>query len=318
MTISSHLSELHGLPAFDFPTVTAQAKTELPPVESVAWRVSSEYDGEEWEDAYARFAAAVDTTRVRALIIGQWNEAYDTGPAAVIATLTAAAGEFPALRALFLGDITYDECEISWIQQGEVAPLVEAFPELLEFGVRGGSGLEFSKISHAKLQSLVVESGGLPVGVVRGIAAGDFPALESLDIWLGSSWYGADTAVEDLEPFFAGTHLPNLGHLALRNSDIQDQIATAVAGAPVVARLHTLDLSMGTLGDDGAEALLNGQPLTHLRSLDLHHHFLTAPMVERLKATFEGTDVSIDLSEAELGEVEDDEDDSHRYTSVAE
>ncbi|MEU0988717.1 STM4015 family protein [Streptomyces sp. NPDC005953] len=318
MTISSHLHELHGLPVFDFPTASAQAKTELPSVASVAWRVSAEYDGEEWEDAFARFVAAVDTTGVRALVVGLWNEAYDRGPEKIISTLTESADDFPALRALFLGDITYDECEISWIQQGEVASLPEAFPELVEFGVRGGSGLQFSKIRHAKLQSLVVESGGLPVGVVRGIADSDLPALESLDIWLGSSWYGADTAVADLEPFFAGSRLPNLGYLALRNSDIQDQIATAFAGAPVVARLHTLDLSMGTLGDEGAEALLNGQPLTHLRRLDLHHHFLSAPMVERLEATFAGTDVSIDLSEAELGETEADEDNDHRYTSVAE
>ena len=43
-----------------------------------------------------------------------------------------------------------------------------------------------------------------------------------------------------------------------------------------MARLKTLDLSMGVLSDVGAEALLAGQPLTHLRRLDLHHHFLSA------------------------------------------
>ncbi|GAA4600549.1 hypothetical protein GCM10023195_00170 [Actinoallomurus liliacearum] len=38
-----------------------------------------------------------------------------------------------------------------------------------------------------------------------------------------------------------------------------------MASAPVVARLEVLDLSMGTLSDDGATALLSGQPLTHLK-----------------------------------------------------
>ncbi|MCM2386758.1 STM4015 family protein [Streptomyces albipurpureus] len=317
MTINSHLQELHGLPAFDFPRAEAQAKTELPPVSSVAWRIAAEYEGEEWEQAFARFLDAVDPTEVRALIVGLWNEAYETSPASIISTLTGAADRFPALRAIFFGDITYDECEISWINQGLVTPVLDAFPELLEFGVRGGTGLEFPAVRHEKLESLVVESGGLGVEVVRGIAASELPALANLDIWLGSSWYGADTQVADLEPFLAGTLLPKLGCLALRNSDIQDQIAVACAGAPVVARLHTLDLSMGTLGDEGAEALLNGQPLTHLRRLDLHHHFISAPLVERLRTTFEAAGVSIDLSEAELGS-EDDEDDEHRYTSVAE
>jgi len=53
-----------------------------------------------------------------------------------------------------------------------------------------------------------------------------------------------------------------------------DAVAAAAA-APVVARLETLDLSQGTLGDDGAQALLAGQPLTHLRKLDLSYHFIS-------------------------------------------
>jgi hypothetical protein len=47
-------------------------------------------------------------------------------------------------------------------------------------------------------------------------------------------------------------------------------VAAAVATAPVVARLSVLDMS---LGDAGAEALLNGQSPAHLDVLDLHHHF---------------------------------------------
>jgi hypothetical protein len=63
--------------------------------------------------------------------------------------------------------------------------------------------------------------------------------------------------------------MPRLRHLALCNSVIGDEIAAAAAAAPVVARLEVLGLSMGTLGDAGAEALLGGQPLTHLTKLDL-------------------------------------------------
>ncbi|MFJ8078455.1 STM4015 family protein [Streptomyces sp. NPDC096176] len=319
MTISNHLQEWYGLPAFDFPDAEAQSagKVELPAPSGVAWRISvdSYESGEDWPDAFARFAAAVDTTQVRALIVGSWSDAYDSGPGEVVAALLAAKERLPRLRGLFLADITFEECEISWINQGEVTPLLDGFPELEQFGVRGGQDLSFPAVKHERLRSLVVETGGLDVEVVRGIAASELPALEHLDIWLGTSWYGANADVSDLEAFLSGTRLPSLTHLALRNSEIQDEIAVAVAGAPVVARLKTLDLSMGTLGDDGAEALLTGQPLTHLRKLDLHHHFMSETMVQRLSDALIPAGVELDVSESERSGTNDRED---RYTAVAE
>ncbi len=313
MTISEHLQELHGLPVFDFPD--AGSKVELPSVPSVAWRIAVDsYDSEEeWEEAFARFLDAVDPAQVRALIVGPWSEAFESGPEPIVSALVEAGERLPQLRALFVGDITYEECEISWINQGLVTPLLDAYPELLEFGVRGGQDLAFPAVRHEKLRSLTIEAGGLDEGVVRGVAASDLPALEHLDLWLGTSWYGANADVSDLEPILAGTRLPSLRYLALRNSEIQDEIAVAVAGAPVVARLETLDLSMGTLGDEGAEALLNGQPLSHLKKLDLHHHFISKPMADRLAAAFEADGVEVDLSDDESAEGRED-----RYTAVAE
>ncbi|WP_330172637.1 STM4015 family protein [Streptomyces sp. NBC_01498] len=315
MTISNHLEELDGLPAFDFPDAADETRAELPAAGSVAWRIGVDaYEAEEeWESAFARFVEAVDTTEVRALIVGSWSDAYETAPTGIVAALVAAGDRFPALRALFVGDITFEECEISWIIQTAMAPLINGLPQLRSFGVRGGQSLDMAGIKHAGLRSLTVETGGLDAGVVRDIGAAELPALEHLDIWLGVSWYGANAGVADLDPFLTGARLPALKSLALRNSEIQDEIAAAVAGAPVVARLESLDLSMGTLGDEGAEALLAGQPLTHLKSLDLHHHFLSEPVRERIRAALEPAGVVVDLSDCESTR----EDDS-RYTAVAE
>ncbi|MGW4034286.1 STM4015 family protein [Streptomyces sp. NPDC004838] len=318
MSVSSHLQEFHGLPVFAFPD--ADKKVELPSADSVAWRIAVDsYESDEaWEEAFARFLAAVDTSEVRALIVGAWSDVYDTGPEPVVSAIVDARERLPGLRALFVGDITYEECEISWINQGLVSPLIDAFPELERFGARGGQGLRFDALRHEKLRALVIETGGLGADVVRAVAASDLPALEHLDLWIGASEYGADVAVSDLEPILAGTRLPSLRYLGLCNSDIQDQIAVAVAGAPVVGRLDTLDLSMGTLGDDGAEALLHGQPLTHLTKLDLNHHFVSEPMVKRFEAAFEGSGVVVDLGDEQLGELDPDDEWDHRYTSVAE
>ncbi|MEU5162965.1 STM4015 family protein [Streptomyces sp. NPDC020875] len=314
----SDLQELFGLPVFDFPD--AGTEVALPPVESVAWRVAVEaYESKvEWEDEFARFLTVVDPSRVRALIVGAWSDVYDTDPGPVVEALVGAVDRFPELRSLFVGDISSDQCEISWINQGSLTPLLTAFPGLEQFGARGGQGLELKPVRHESLRRLEIETGGLDAQVVRDIAASDFPALETLDLWLGTSEYGATSAIEDLEPFLTGARLPKLRHLALHNSDMQDQIAAAFAGAPVVARLEVLDLSMGTLSDEGAQALLEGQPLTHLKRLDLSYHYLSEPMAQRVAAALEGTGVEVNLDESMFDEWEQDGDWDNRYVSVGE
>ncbi|MFD3731939.1 STM4015 family protein [Streptomyces sp. NPDC058632] len=319
MTIGGNLEKLYGLPAFSFPGPSGTT-TGLPEPDAVAWRIATgSYDAEEaWEAAFARFCAHVDTTRVRALIVGAWEDAYDSAPSGIIQALLAARDRLPALRSVFLGDITFEECEISWINQTDVTPLLAGFPALEEFGVRGGQGLGFPALRHEALRSLTMETGGLPVEVVRGVGASELPALEHLDLWLGTSWYGADSEAADLEPILSGDRFPRLRHLALRNSEIQDEVAAAVASAPVVARLEVLDLSMGTLSDDGAVALLGGQPLTHLKKLDLHHNYLSEPLRQRLSETFAAAGVEVDLDPDDAEADEDDDGTVHRYVSVGE
>ncbi|MFJ8936777.1 STM4015 family protein [Streptomyces sp. NPDC102365] len=311
MTIGDHLTEFHGLPAFNFPGVDEPTPdaSSLPSPESVAWHIAvNAYDSDEqWEAAFGRFMAAVDTERVRAIVVGAWSDVYESAPEEVIKTLVAARDRLPALRGLFVGDIVMEEAEISWITQGDMGPLLEAFPALEELGVRGSNGLVFPAARHERLRKLTVESGGLPAEVVRAIAASDLPALVELDLWLGTSEYGGDCDIADLEPFFAGTRLPSLTRLALHNSEIQDAICSALASAPVVARLEELDVSMGVLTDDGATALLTGQPLTHLEVLDLHHNYLSPALRTRLLETLEpaGVEVDVDADDAESDEDED-------------
>ncbi len=322
MTVDSHLGEFHGLPAFTFPHAgdTSADLSALPSPESVAWRIAVDsYDAkEQWEDAFARFLETVDTRQVRALIVGAWSDAYDNGPDTVIGALVAARDRLPALRALFLADMLSEECEISWIVQGDVAPLLEAFPGLEEFGVRGGNQLVFPALRHERLRSLTVQTGGMPVEVVRGIAGSDLPALVELDLWLGTSEYGGDADVADLEPFFAGTRLPSLTRLGLRNSEIQDAICTALASAPVVARLEELDVSLGVLTDDGATALLTGQPLTHLKKLDLHYNYLSEALRTRLLQTLEPAGVVVHADPDDADSDEDDDGDVWRFVAVGE
>ncbi|MFH8366976.1 STM4015 family protein [Streptomyces sp. NPDC018031] len=318
MSAVEHLQELHGLPAFDFPVEGAAG---LPEPDAVAWRISvNPYEDEDTEfaDVWARFLDTVDPARVRAVILGQWGEAYDNDSGVLVELLVAARDRLTALQAVFLGDIVPEQQEISWIEQSDVTPVLDAYPALEEFGVRGGSKLEFPAVRHEKLRTLSFETGGLPGGVVRGVAASELPALEYLELWLGVDEYGGDTTVADLAPILSSGRFPRLHHLGLRNSEIQDEIAAAVAGAPVVAQLRSLDLSMGVLTDAGAEALLAGQPLSHLEWLDLHHNYFSDEVSARLSDALEGAGVELDLSERG-DEWEDEEEGTvERYTAVAE
>ncbi|WP_030267994.1 STM4015 family protein [Streptomyces sp. NRRL B-24484] len=303
----------HGLPVHQLLTSLDRGE-ELPAADAAAWRISLgyRYGGKtEFAEAWQRFLDAVDTTQVRALVVGAWWAGDYDGLDGPLAEITAAADRLPALEALFLGDVGYEECEISWLEMCDITPVFEALPRLEELVVRGGNGLRLRPVRHERLSSVRFESGGLPARVVRALGECEFPALAELDLWLGVDEYGGDHTLEDMAALLTATRLPALRRLGLQNSEYQDDIAAAVAQAPVVARLEHLALGMGVLTDEGAAALLEGQPLTHLASLDLHHHYLSEEMQQRVAEALAGVDV--DLSEAE-----DEEDEEDRYVAVSE
>jgi hypothetical protein len=216
------------------------------------------------------------------------------------------------VRSLFLGDIIAEEAEISWIQQTDISPLFDAFPALEYLTVRGGNGLRLGSLRHDRLISLVVQSGGLPVEVVREVCSAQLPNLEHLELWLGSDNYGGNATVEDLGPILSGQLFPKLQSLGLRDSEIADEIATAVASAPVLERIRVLDLSLGTLGDAGAVALLSSPAVAKLEKLDIHHHYCSEDIVARLQAL----GITVDASEPQQEDAYDGE--TYRYAAVTE
>ncbi|MGW3365697.1 STM4015 family protein [Streptosporangium canum] len=248
-----------------------------------------ENDGAGFADGLEELLDRVDGSRIQAIVV--IGSSVSNAPG----VLAANAHRLPRLRSLFLGFVEPEHWEISWIRQGDVTPILEAFPRLERLDVRGSEDLRLRPVRHESLKVLRFESGGLPGHVVRAVGASELPGLEHLEAWLGVSQYGGDATVGDLEGILSGSGLPTLRRLGLRDSEIQDEVAAAVASAPVVARLEALSLSMGALTDTGAESLLSGQPLTHLRHLDLHHHFLTDDMAARVRRSLPGVDV--DLSE---------------------
>ena len=324
-----HLTAFAGLPVYEFHFAdpASLAVGDVPEdVQNWAWRIALDgTDGVTFEEVFEAFVATVETSRVKALILGYWLADYDMERESSSASepLVSRAERFPALESLFIGDMISEQIEVSWIYQSDPGPVLAAFPRLREFGLRGTTNLTMEPIKHATLQELTFQGGGLPPEVVQAIGNSELPSLTGIELYLGERWYSGGATPEDLAAILQGRVFPQLRHLGLRDSSDQDDIVAALAHAPVVAQLESLDLSLGNLSDAGAAALLAGQPLTHLKSLDLHHHYLTEEMMQRIWAALPGVSVNLDEQEQpdiDSEQAEDPEQDlrERRYIAVAE
>ncbi len=297
----------HDLPIVEFEV--GMDMTGIDP-SAVAWRVDA-INRDKLDHRLAELIGQPWAGDITALAIGNCYAA--AGESAPIAELVAAADRLTRLTGLYLGGIDQEQSDISLIQLGDVQKIPRAYPRLRRLWVRGIEP-DFELGTYPVLEDLRLESAGIPSSTVRAVGESSFPALTHLELWLGVNDNGGDTTVDDLTPILAGTRLPALTSLGLCNSEIADQIAAALAGAPIVAQLSTLDLSMGMLSDTGAAALITGQPLTHLTRLDLSHHFLSEEMMRRLRDELEPHGVDVDFFWAEGADIAQED----RYVAVQE
>jgi hypothetical protein len=284
--------------------------------DTTIYRLSLSYDewrDTSWTDSFAVFLDDSAASASTGLVVGAWNFEEENEAERIVEAIVAAREKLPRLSALFFGDITSEENEISWIQQTDVSPLLEAYPALEHFRVRGGNRLRCGMMRHERLQSLIIETGGLGRNIVQDIWRSDLPALEHLELWLGDENYGATTTVDYFAPLFAGQLFPGLRYLGLRDSEMANEIAAALARSPLLERIRVLDLSLGLLDDTGAGALLACPATRKLEKLDIHHHNCSDEMIAQLEAL----DIEVDISELQEADVDDDGQE-WRYVAVSE
>jgi hypothetical protein len=305
MTFNEHANTLAGKRVVDF-----QRGEPLTDPDTTVPRLRVGYDDDFTAvDLLHEVLADPAAERLSGLVIGAWaSEMYEVTPAEIVETLVAAAPQLASLTALFVGDMVVEENEVSWIHQCDLSPLWQAFPRLEHLQIRGTEGLSLGKIEHGMLKKLILESGGLPRSVLQEVAAAKLPALEHLEVYLGDSGYGWDGTVEDLQPLLEANRFPKLKYLGLRDSEIADAVAAAVAQAPVLSQLEVLDLSLGTLGDEGGRALLASPGIRRLKRLDLHHHYLSDDVMQELQRLPLEVDLNEQESEGQYG----------RYVSISE
>ena len=279
MTIGKHLKTYFGKPVQEY-------KHGQPfDVHKTAARIGMDWEQYEkdvkWGDLLAEYLMVQDAKETTHLVVGAAGGFEgDMVSSMAVEDLVAKKASLPKLEALFLGDITYEENELSWIQPGDLTPVWEHFPNLKAFAVRGYPG-KMGKISMPKLESFTIQCSGMSKEDLAAVLAADMPNLERLELWVGTDDYGAETNAADWTPLLAGGLFPKLKYLGLRDSYIADDMAIALVEAPLLDRLDILDLSLGTLGDKGAAALYMSDKVRKLKHLDLHHHYMSNFMMGR-------------------------------------
>jgi hypothetical protein len=302
MTVGEYTETFFGLPIVEF------RHGEAPSRKDCVYRLMQDYEPDESQrELLDEFLAQANKATLQALVIGPWGEASTgTPPDAYLEGLIA--HRLPALKALFVGDMTFEDAEISWINQTDYTKFLAAYPNLEALRIRGGTALTLPRMHLPHLRELAIEAGGLPSSIVAAIAGSTLPALKKLELWLGDDNYGFDGNLSTYKDLLAKIEPQRLEYLGLRNSQISDELAGYLAQQSWLGSLHTLDLSMGTLGDDGAKALAASPHIKGLKVLDLRHHYISDALVAKLKAL--PLKLAIDPAEKD--------DDGHRYIEVSE
>lgn len=276
------------------------------------YRFRSDWESDDCEDNLRSFLETDAAQDAVGIVIGAWfGDESDRDSSSIIKLLAESSAMLPKLAAIYLGDVVSEENEMSWIQQADISPLLAAYPSLQLLRARGGSSLQLSNPKHAKLRALALETGGMDVEVVRSVCSSDFPNLEHLELWLGTDEYGGNSSVQDLQPIFSGKLFPKLKYLGLRNCHYVDDIAGVIVNSPIIERIETLDLSLGTLSDEGAKALLSLPTGGSLKKVSIHHHYVGNALVKQLK----DLKIPIDTSNPEGMDRDDDE---WRFVAVGE
>ena len=254
-----------------------------------------EEQGKDGKTMVTEILSDPDFPELKKIIIGCWGWAAEDGCQPILDGIVENREQFSGIEELFVGDMDFEECEVSWIIQGNYSRLWEAMPGLRELTIKGSTDLTLGNIRHDNLESLTIICGGLPESVIKEIEKAKLPNLKKLLLYIGSDNYGFDGNEDTIKSLWDHMDFPNLEYLGIADSEIQDQLAEVVLKNKIMGQLHTLDLSCGTLTDKGGALILETVPqYPNLEKLDVHYHFMTKDMVKKLQAL----PVEVDASDA--------------------
>lgn len=250
------------------------------------------------------------------LVIGDWGEAWDDGCQPIIDGIVANADKFSHINKLFIGNMDYEACEVSWIIQGNYSEIWSAMPQLKELTVKGSMNLQLGDdICHENLEALTIICGGLPKDVIKSIQKAKFPKLKKLLLFIGVDDYGFDGDADTIKELLEQADFPELTYLGITNSEIQDELTEVVLNSKFMGQISVLDLSNGTISDKGGALILEKiSDYPNINKLDLHHNYFTDEMVERLEAL----PIKVDVSDQDEADIDEDDGEIYMYAILTE
>lgn len=245
------------------------------------------YESEDGVDASSlanQILSDSELPEIEELIVGCWGESYDNSVQVLLDKFYENSEKLQHIKKLFVGDMEYEECEVSWIEQGSYNKLLKALPNLKSLKIKGANGLSLGNIDHDNLEEIEIICGGLPQMVINQIANARLPKLKKLNLYIGIEDYGFDGDIEDIKELMNSDVVKNLEYLGLGDSEIQDEIVEEFFKIGKIHNIKVLDFSNGTLTDKGGQIILDNKALIKdLDTLDLTYHYLSDEMVEKLK-----------------------------------
>lgn len=198
-------------------------------------------------------------------------------------TIIDADKKLTNLKALLIGDGEEDIYCRSHVPLGDISLILDTYPNLEVLTLRGDcQDLECASLSHTHLKTLVIETAGISNRAIDQICAIHLPALKYFEFWLGEKYSQDWISIDKLLPVLHSNSLPNLSYLGLRGSHNSNEIAFAVVQSPIIERIAVLDLSIGTLTDEGAQALFDCPAVNWLHTLDISRNNLSSNMIQQL------------------------------------
>ena len=186
----------------------------------------------------------------------------------------------PTTRKITFGD---NVDQISWHHTGNLKNLWKGVPNLKILEIETGE-FEVGAMDAPNLERAIFITGGLSKSCGKNIATAKMPKIKHLELYYGTDEYGGDCTVKEVRPLIDRTDLTHLEYLGLKNSEFADDIAKAVGGSKILKTLKVLDLSLGTMTDEGAKALAAAKDsLKHLEVLDLTRNYLTKEGIALVK-----------------------------------
>jgi uncharacterized protein (TIGR02996 family) len=221
-------------------------------------------------------------TFLRELVVGA--KEYDDYPTTWSDSVEAIAthGVPPGLTRLEFNRGGY--WDISSTELGDLSPAYPKLARLRELTIELGS-MELGALDLPELRTLELVTGGLRKENLASIRTGTIGKLQSLLLCIGETGgdYGCTADISDLKWIFAAEGLTNVVHLGLANASFADEIAAALPGSKILAQVTTLDLSRGTMTDEGARHILeHAGAFAHLERLNLSRNFFSSDVVAAL------------------------------------